>query len=177
MVAVDATPGTDGVLRREARLAARVKGDLQVVHVRSSEETRRRDIAELSNIRQLSDDLGGEWHEIDGAHPAKAIFDFAVENQVTQIVLGLIRRSRFEELTKGSIVSKVIRYAVRLRRRRACDRPPVRAEARQGRTAPAERPEPGPTRGLARRPFVVGPRAGTTSPPAASRSWCPAHSR
>jgi len=111
MVAVDATPGTDGVLRRAARLAARVKGDLQVVHVRSSEETRRRDVPELSKIRQLSDDLGGEWHEIDGADPAKAIFDFAREHQVTQIVLGSSRRSRFEELTKGSIVSKVIRYA------------------------------------------------------------------
>ncbi len=111
MVAVDATPGTGGVLRRAARLAARVKGDLQVVHVRSSEDTKRRDSSELSRIRQLSDDLGGDWHEIEGAEPAKAILDFAVENQVTQIVLGSSRRSRFEELTKGSIVSKVIRYA------------------------------------------------------------------
>ena len=111
MVGVDSTPGTDGVLRRAARLAARVKGDLDVVHVRSSEETRRQDADGLAKLRQLSDDVGAEWFEIDGADPAKALFDFAVEHQVTQIVLGSSRRSRFEELTKGSIVSKVIRYA------------------------------------------------------------------
>ncbi len=111
MVAVDATPGTDGVLRRAARLAARVRGDLHVVHVRSSEETRRRDVDAFTKIRQLSDDVGGEWSEIEGADLAKALIDFALEHQVTQIVLGSSRRSRFEQLTKGSIVSKVIRYA------------------------------------------------------------------
>ena len=111
MVAVDATHGTDGVMRRAARLAARVKGQLHVVHVRSSEETRRKESGELDELRKLADDLGGDWFEIDGDEPARALMNFALEHQVTQIVLGSSRRSRFEELTKGSIISKVIRYA------------------------------------------------------------------
>ncbi len=110
MVAVDDTPGTDGILARAARIAARQKGTLEVVHVVSSEETRRRDGDELAALRRLAEDVGGRWRDISGADAAKALVEFALEHQITQIVLGSSRRSRFEELTKGSIISKVIRY-------------------------------------------------------------------
>jgi K+-sensing histidine kinase KdpD len=39
------------------------------------------------------------------------LIDYAASHQITQVVLGSSRRSRFEELTRGSIVSKVIRLA------------------------------------------------------------------
>jgi two-component system sensor histidine kinase KdpD len=111
MVAVDATAGTDGVIRRAARLAARVRGDLHAVHVISSEDPHRADAKTLDLLRQLAEDVGADWHEATGDEPAKTLMDFAIEHQITQIVLGASRRSRWEELTKGSIVSKVLRYA------------------------------------------------------------------
>jgi two-component system sensor histidine kinase KdpD len=111
LVGVDATPGTDAVVRRAARLANRLKGDLDVVHVISSESAPPRDVAGLQALRQLTSDVGGDWFEIKADEPAKAITDFAMEHQITQIVLGASRRSRWEELTKGSIVAKVIRLA------------------------------------------------------------------
>ena len=37
MVAVTTVPGTDGLLRRAARVAARLKGELDVVHVATSD--------------------------------------------------------------------------------------------------------------------------------------------
>jgi two-component system sensor histidine kinase KdpD len=111
LVGVDATPGTDAVLRRAARLAARVRGDLDVVHVVSSESVRPRDAEGLAALCQLTEDVGADWHEIKADEPAKALVDFAMEHQSTQIVLGASRRSRWEELTKGSIVTKVIRLA------------------------------------------------------------------
>jgi two-component system, OmpR family, sensor histidine kinase KdpD len=40
MVAVTAVPGTGGLLRRAARMATRLKGELDVVHVASSDATR-----------------------------------------------------------------------------------------------------------------------------------------
>ena len=40
MVAVTAAPGTDGLLRRAARMATRLKGELDVLHVASSDATR-----------------------------------------------------------------------------------------------------------------------------------------
>jgi two-component system sensor histidine kinase KdpD len=111
LVGVDATPGTDAVVRRAARLAARLRGDLHVVHVIASESVAPRDIEGLAALRKLTEDVGGDWFEIKADEPAKALVDFAMERQITQIVLGASRRSRWEELTKGSIVSKVIRLA------------------------------------------------------------------
>jgi two-component system, OmpR family, sensor histidine kinase KdpD len=111
LVGVDATPGTDGVVRRAARLAARIRGDLDVVHVISSESVSPRDAGGLTALHQLTDDVGAEWHEIKADEPAKALVDFAVAHQITQIVLGASRRSRWEELVKGSIVARVIRLA------------------------------------------------------------------
>ena len=111
VVAVDATPGTDGVMRRAARLAARVKADLHVVHVRSSETTVTRPDEGLAELRRLAEALDGDWIELVGDDPAKTIMDYANSHQITQVVLGSSRRSRLEQLTRGSIVAKVIRLA------------------------------------------------------------------
>ncbi|HXY45774.1 MAG TPA: universal stress protein [Acidimicrobiales bacterium] len=111
LVGVDGTPGTDAVVRRAARLAARVRGYLDVVHVVSSETIVPRDGDALAALRKLTDDVGGQWYEIKADEPAKALVKFAVEHQITQIVLGASRRSRWEEIMSGSIVAKVIRLA------------------------------------------------------------------
>lgn len=110
VVAVDATPGTAGVMRRAARIAARAKGELHVVHVHSSEQTERHRDG-LDALRLLAKDLDAQWVEVPGDDPARTLMQYAIENQITQIVLGSSRRSRFEELRRGSIVLKVIRLA------------------------------------------------------------------
>ncbi len=111
MVAVDGTSGTDGVIRRAARLAARTRGDLDVVHVAGDESSSRKVQEKLGELRRLTMDVGGEWFEVAGDDAARAIMDFATAHQITQIVLGASRRGRLEELTRGSIVSKVIKLA------------------------------------------------------------------
>jgi len=111
VVGVDATEGTGGVIRRAARLAQRVGGDLRVVHVVSSEHSKSGDEAAFAELRKLADDVGAEWIELRGDEPARTLMDYALSHQITQVVLGSSRRSRLEELTKGSIVSRVIRYA------------------------------------------------------------------
>jgi two-component system sensor histidine kinase KdpD len=111
MVAITAAHGTDAVIRRAARLSARMKGDLHCVHVVGAEQSRQRDADALVALRKLADDLGADWHEIIRDDPARALVDFAAEHQVTQIVLGSSRRSRWEEMTKGSVVQRVLRFA------------------------------------------------------------------
>jgi two-component system sensor histidine kinase KdpD len=111
MVAITAAHGTDAVIRRAARLSARMKGDLHAVHVSSGENARPHDAENLDALRRLADDLGAHWHDITRDDPARALVDFATENQVTQIVLGSSRRSRWEEMTKGSVVQRVLRFA------------------------------------------------------------------
>jgi two-component system, OmpR family, sensor histidine kinase KdpD len=107
MVAVSGAPGIDSVVRRAARITARVKGDLLAVHVADDCTP-----AEgLTEVRQLVDDVGGEWHELVGDDPAATVVDFARKHFVTQIVIGATRRSRWEEVTKGSVVRKILREA------------------------------------------------------------------
>ncbi len=111
MVAVTGAPGTEGVIRRSARLANRVKAELHAVHAKGGDAGKLTDRGRLEQIRQLVADVGGTWHELSGDDPPTAVVQFAKDNQITQIVLGSSRRSRLEELTKGSVVTRVLRGA------------------------------------------------------------------
>ena len=107
-----ARPGTDGVLRRAARMALRVHADLQVVHVVGDESSRPASKQALAAIKQLAEDLGATWHEVIADDPAPALVKFAKENQITQIVLGASRRSRWERVvSRASVVQRVLRFA------------------------------------------------------------------
>jgi two-component system sensor histidine kinase KdpD len=112
MVAVTAVPGTDALLRRAARMASRLKGELDAVHVVASDATRSGERRRIDKLRELAADVGARWHEIEGDDPARAIASFAQQNQITQIVIGSSRRSRWQQLTGGgSNVTRVIREA------------------------------------------------------------------
>ena len=108
MVAVTTAPGTDGLLRRAARIAARIKGELDVIHVITGAEDQR----PLGRLRDLSADLGARWHEIHDDDPVEAIIRFASQHQITQIVIGASKRTRWQQLTSGgSNVTRIIRSA------------------------------------------------------------------
>jgi two-component system, OmpR family, sensor histidine kinase KdpD len=107
--AVTAAPGSAGVVRRAARIAARSKGDLLVVHVMAGEH--QRDAPELDALRAVTEDVGAAWFEIPAEDPAAALVGFAREHQITQLVVGATRRSRWEELSRGNFLRKVLRSA------------------------------------------------------------------
>jgi two-component system sensor histidine kinase KdpD len=109
MVAVTTAAGTDGLLRRAARMAARLKGELDVVYVASSDATRSGDKKALTKLEQLTADVGARWYEIPGDDPARSIARFAQEHQITQIVIGSSQRSRWQQLLAGgSRVKRII---------------------------------------------------------------------
>jgi two-component system sensor histidine kinase KdpD len=110
MVAVTGAPGSDGVVRRAARMARRVKGDLHVLHVRQHDSARTSSAA-LESVRELVLDVGGTWEEVEGDDPARTVVAYAQDHQITQIVVGASRRSRWEEVTRGSVVRKMLRSA------------------------------------------------------------------
>jgi two-component system, OmpR family, sensor histidine kinase KdpD len=112
MAAVTAHPGTDGLMRRAARMASRLRGELEVLHVAASDATRPGDRQAIEKLRELATDLGARWYEVPGEDPARAIAKFAQEHQITQIVIGSSQRSRWQQLTGGgSNVARVIREA------------------------------------------------------------------
>jgi two-component system sensor histidine kinase KdpD len=111
LVAITGAPGIDGVLRRAARIAARVKGDLHAVHVSSGDAVAGQRGENIESVRRLADDLGAAWHDASGDDAAKAIVEIARRLQITQIVLGSERRSRWQELTGATFLRSVLRLA------------------------------------------------------------------
>jgi two-component system sensor histidine kinase KdpD len=112
LVGVTTAPGTDAIVRRAARMASRIKADLQALHVQSNRRPGQFPDDALIVLRQLVADVGAEWTEIRRDDPAQALIEFARTHHVTQIVVGSSGRSRWQELMGGgSIVRKIARLA------------------------------------------------------------------
>ena len=82
-------------------MAARLKGELDVVHVAASDATSPGARQTVEKLRQLTEDIGARWHEVQDDDPARAIAKFARRNQITQIVIGSSQRSRWQQLLEG----------------------------------------------------------------------------
>ena len=110
-VVVALTGSADGerLVRRAARMAARSKGDLFAVHVRPQDGLAGGVADRLERQRELVEELGGTYREVVGADIGEALVAAAHTLNATQIVLGATRRSRFSELTRGSVINRVIR--------------------------------------------------------------------
>ena len=111
MAAVTAAPGTDVLLRRAARIASRVNGELNVVHVIVGDTSPAAGGRLVGGLRELTADLGARWHEIEDDDPARAIVSYARQHQITQIVIGSIQHSWWHIAGVGPILRRVIHEA------------------------------------------------------------------
>ena len=108
VVAVTGGPESETLLRRGARIASRAAGgDLIACHVRSAEGLVSADPATNSRLSRFARDLGAELHDVSGHDVAGAILDYARGVNATQIVVGVSRRSRWQQLLRPSIASEV----------------------------------------------------------------------
>jgi two-component system sensor histidine kinase KdpD len=114
VVGITGRRGGDLLIRRAARMAGRIGGDLVGVHV-TGEDGLSRDDAELLSVqRQLVEQLGGRVHDVVAPSPAEGLVSFAKAEKATQLVLGASRRTRLHELVHGSFAARVIRSAQHL---------------------------------------------------------------
>lgn len=111
MVALTGAPGGDRLVRRAARIAGRLKAPLVGVHVRRSDGLRSASEARLEDDKRLLADLGGRFVEATGDDVAEALLRTARAEAVSQIVVGASRRSRWAELTQGSVINKLLRIS------------------------------------------------------------------
>jgi two-component system sensor histidine kinase KdpD len=109
LVGVTGAPGIDAIIRRAARMAARLKADLHVVHVISGDGERQSGAERIAAVSRLASDVGAHWHEVRADDPGKALMDFARAHQITQIILGSSQRSRWQELTGGDSIIRTVR--------------------------------------------------------------------
>jgi two-component system sensor histidine kinase KdpD len=110
VVAVTAAPGNDAVVRRAARIAARVGGELVGVHVRARRAGDGRS-AVLVDRAALVEELGGRFVELTGDDVARTLTEFARTERATQVVVGASRRPWHQELLRGSVVKQLVRDA------------------------------------------------------------------
>jgi two-component system sensor histidine kinase KdpD len=111
MVAVTGVSGSDQMLRRAARIAARARSDLKVVHVVQSDSTNQQIRSNLEKLHALSDDLGAHWVELQGDDIAETLVHYARSERITQVVIGSTHQSKWSELFRGSINKRLMKAA------------------------------------------------------------------
>jgi two-component system sensor histidine kinase KdpD len=111
VVALSGAPGREHVIRRAARIAQRAHGELIGVHVQRDDGLAGPANESLDRHRDLLRELGGSVRVVTGADIAAALVGFARKENATQIVLGATSRSRWQELTQGSIINRVVRLS------------------------------------------------------------------
>ena len=111
VVALTGAPSGDDLIRRAARMASRTRGELLGVHVQSDDGLSGPSGGALERQRRLLEEMGGRYHEVVGSDVARALVQFAKSENATLLVLGASRRSRWAELTRGSVISPVVREA------------------------------------------------------------------
>jgi len=106
VVALTGGPEGETLIRRAARIAARsTGGDLLALHVTRSDGLTGADPATLANQRQLTESLGGSYHQVVGDDIPDALLTFARAENATQLVLGASRRGWLASLLTGPGVS------------------------------------------------------------------------
>jgi len=115
LVCVSEDPRAAGLVRYTKRLADRLHAQFTAISI----ETRRslqlsdQERDRLADTLRLAESLGGEAPTIPavGRRIADDVINFAQGNNVTQIVIGKSTRSRWFEITRGSVVHDLVRRA------------------------------------------------------------------
>ena len=113
LVCISEDPRAAGLVRYTKRLADRLHAPFTAISIETrrslqlSDEERDR----LADTLRLAESLGGEALTIPavGRRIADDVINFAQGNNVTQIVIGKSTRSRWFELTRGSVVHDLVR--------------------------------------------------------------------
>jgi two-component system, OmpR family, sensor histidine kinase KdpD len=111
VVAITGAPGGEHLLRRAARMSARVNGEVIGVHVRPLDPFTHAPSEGLATQRRLLGELGGRYAEVTGADVSAALVNFARAENATQLLVGASGRSRWAEVVHGSVINRVVRDA------------------------------------------------------------------
>ncbi|HET6351823.1 MAG TPA: universal stress protein [Coriobacteriia bacterium] len=110
MVTVRADPAAAKLIRRGFQLAHRLSAELWVVHVKPAAVLLGPAQQQaIDCLRTLAEELSGQFIEVGDDNVADGIIDFARKHQITFLVMGQSKRTRWEEITKGSIVNRIMR--------------------------------------------------------------------
>lgn len=111
MVAVTGVTGSDQIMHRAARMAARTRSELRVVHVVQNDGSGGTISANLVKLHDTAESLGAKWVDLQGDDIADTLVRFARSERITQMVIGSTKRSTLSEALRGSIHRRLMRAA------------------------------------------------------------------
>ncbi|GAB3306330.1 DUF4118 domain-containing protein [Epidermidibacterium keratini] len=112
VVAVTPDEFSQSLIRRGARIAARASAtELMVVFVQVGDGVRRSSPLQIEQLRQITEALGGTFHEVVGDDVAEALLSFARGANASQIVIGTSRRNRIASALSPGVGDAVVRDA------------------------------------------------------------------
>ncbi|MDY0881585.1 sensor histidine kinase KdpD [Dongia soli] len=111
VVCINEHPSSLSLVRHARRAADRMQAKWEAIYI---ETTRHQSLSEADRDRiasalRLAEHLGGSAVTIPGRHIASDLIDYARQNNVTQIIIGKSRRSRWFEMLHGSVVHDLVR--------------------------------------------------------------------
>ncbi len=110
LVCVSTYPSSIQLLRRGARIASQMNGRLYVLFVAHPHQfLSKAEALHIETCKRLCEEFEGEFMRVESEDVVKAIASLAMKNHISQIVLGETQRSRWQLLTKGSIVQRLMR--------------------------------------------------------------------
>lgn len=111
VVALTGGPEGEALIRRAARILSRVSGgDLLAVHVRTPDGLAEGTEQDLAAQRKLVEDLGGSYQQLTGDDIAASLLEYARSVNATQIVVGVSRHTRLQQLLgRGGVGTAVVR--------------------------------------------------------------------
>jgi two-component system sensor histidine kinase KdpD len=134
MVAFDARPRSRQVIREAWRLAHSLHATLFAIHVQASgrqallkrltlllrhgvraRQERAARLKLLADLARFAEDLGAITIQVSGKDVASTLVAEARSRHITQLVLGLPARTRWEELLSGSVINRVLRLSGEMR--------------------------------------------------------------
>jgi two-component system, OmpR family, sensor histidine kinase KdpD len=111
LVCLSSNKSMEKLLLIAHRMANDLKAEWYAAHVESPQQVHLSDKsrAQLYRNIHLAEELGAKTLTLSGNIIADALIKFAKEKNVTLIISGLSRRSRFDEFFKGSVLNRLVK--------------------------------------------------------------------
>jgi two-component system, OmpR family, sensor histidine kinase KdpD len=108
LVCVNYRPNAEKLIRRGWRIADRLKAELYILHIKPSGHHDEKVINEWKN---LAEQFGATFivQEAKSRKVAQQIVEVCRQYRITQIIMGMSARTRWEEIWKGSIINVIMR--------------------------------------------------------------------
>lgn len=97
------------LLRRGWRTASGLHAELLAASVDTGEDLNANERASLDANLRLADDLGAEVVRLHGRDVAAAIAAYVRSEHITQVIVGHSSRSRWRQMTRGSVIDRLLR--------------------------------------------------------------------